>query len=76
MNFTIVLLTFKARFNLNTGISAIPTIWEVPITWTRGGDPEFTNLKPSIVLKEQVTVLQRGTTGLEWVIFNKQQTGM
>lgn len=75
MDFTTEILYFQARFSLDTGVSAITTIWEVPITWTRGGDPDFTNLKPSSVLREQVTVLQRGTTSLEWVIFNKQQSG-
>ncbi|GBP46442.1 Membrane alanyl aminopeptidase [Eumeta japonica] len=65
----------KARWERNVGISTIPSLWIIPVTWTRGGAPDFTTTKPPTMLTEQVSVLQRGTTGHEWVIFNVQQTG-
>ncbi|KAI5638674.1 peptidase family m1 domain-containing protein [Phthorimaea operculella] len=65
----------QVRFNRNNGVSSIPTLYHIPITWTRGGAPDFNNTKPVAILTSQAHVLQRGTTGNEWVIFNKQNTG-
>lgn len=56
-------------------MSSFPSLWEIPITWTRAGASDFNNLKPSQILTEEVTTIQRGTQGREWVIFNKQQSG-
>ncbi|KAL0882637.1 hypothetical protein ABMA27_001072 [Loxostege sticticalis] len=65
----------QARWERTTGVSNNPSLWDIPITWTRGGAPDFENLKPERFLTSQVTVLQRGTQGNEWVIFNKQSSG-
>ncbi|OWR41735.1 aminopeptidase N precursor [Danaus plexippus plexippus] len=65
----------QARWERNTGVSNFTSIWEVPITWTRAGAPDFNNLKPSQVITADVTNIERGTRGLEWVIFNKQESG-
>ncbi|KAJ2952360.1 hypothetical protein O0L34_g4645 [Tuta absoluta] len=65
----------QLRFNRNNGSSSIPTLYHIPITWTRGGAPDFENTKPVAILTNQAHVLQRGTTGNEWVIFNKQNSG-
>nr|AHA90590.1 aminopeptidase N [Achaea janata] len=63
------------RWNVNTGVSAISSLWHVPITWTRAGAVDFDNLKPTQILSGTATSINRGSTGREWVIFNKQQSG-
>ncbi|CAG5041325.1 unnamed protein product, partial [Parnassius apollo] len=65
----------QSRWERNTGVSQYPSLWYVPITWTRGGEPDFNNLKPSQIISAQTTVIQRNTSGLEWVLFNKQESG-
>nr|AEO12690.1 aminopeptidase N1 [Ostrinia nubilalis] len=65
----------QARWERTTGSSAFPGIWDIPITWTREGAADFDDLKPSQFLTAQSTVIERGTEGLEWVIFNKQASG-
>ncbi|CAH0725372.1 unnamed protein product, partial [Brenthis ino] len=63
----------QERFQL-TG--TIPdTIWHIPITWTHGGSPNFTNIKPSFVFSNRSMTIQN-TTGHAWVIFNLQYTGL
>ncbi|CAK1599082.1 unnamed protein product [Parnassius mnemosyne] len=69
------MIVTQSRWERNTGVSQYPSLWYVPITWTRGGAPDFNNLKPSQIISAQTTVIQRGTTGLEWVLFNKQESG-
>ncbi|CAH2105877.1 unnamed protein product [Euphydryas editha] len=69
------MIVTQSRWERDTGVSSFPSLWEIPITWTRAGAPDFNNLKPSQILTEQVTTIQRGTQGLEWVIFNKQESG-
>nr|AAF07223.1 aminopeptidase N [Manduca sexta] len=65
----------QARWERNTGVSRFPGLWHIPITWTRAGAPDFENLKPSQVMTGQSLVIDRGTRGQEWVIFNKQVSG-
>lgn len=65
----------QRRFNVNTGVSDIPSVWFIPLTWTRAGAIDFDNLKPSLIMSAEPIIIQRGTTGREWVIFNKQQSG-
>ncbi|KAM3967324.1 aminopeptidase N [Aphomia sociella] len=65
----------QARWERETGTSSQPGLWHIPITWTRGLQPDFENLTPSQIITAQTTVIQRGTSGLEWVIFNKQESG-
>ncbi|XP_075971875.1 membrane alanyl aminopeptidase-like [Anticarsia gemmatalis] len=66
----------QERFNIvNGGVSPIRSLWHVPITWTRGLNVDFDDLKPSQILTGASTTIDRGTTGREWVIFNKQQSG-
>nr|XP_026484279.1 membrane alanyl aminopeptidase-like [Vanessa tameamea] len=69
------MIVTQSRWDRDNGVSQFPSLWDVPITWTRGGAPEFNNLKPSEVLTAQVSTIQRGTEGHEWVIFNKQESG-
>nr|WHB18094.1 membrane alanyl aminopeptidase-like protein [Dioryctria abietella] len=69
------MIVTQSRWERNTGVSQSGGLWHVPITWTRGNDIDFDNLKPTQIITEQATVIERGTTGLEWVIFNKQESG-
>ncbi|CAH2070916.1 unnamed protein product, partial [Iphiclides podalirius] len=69
------MIVVQSRWERNTGVSQFPGLWYVPITWTRAGAPDFENLKPSQIISAQSTLIQRGTTGLEWVLFNKQESG-
>lgn len=65
----------QSRWERDNGTSQFDSLWQIPITWTRANSPNFDNLKPSQVLTQQHTIIQRGTQGYEWVIFNKQQSG-
>ncbi|XP_052740775.1 membrane alanyl aminopeptidase-like [Bicyclus anynana] len=69
------MLVKQQRWERDTGVSQFSSLWEIPITWTRGGAPDFKNLKPSEVITGRTTSIKRGTLGLEWVIFNKQESG-
>ncbi|XP_013142035.1 PREDICTED: membrane alanyl aminopeptidase-like [Papilio polytes] len=65
----------QTRWERNTGVSEHPSLWHIPITWTRAALPDFENLKPSLIISASTTVIDRGSTGLEWVLFNKQESG-
>ncbi|XP_068631132.1 membrane alanyl aminopeptidase-like [Battus philenor] len=65
----------QRRFDINVGYSAINTNWIIPITFATAANPDFNNTKPSHVIRNTVTVINRGSIGDHWVIFNKQQTG-
>ncbi|XP_041970737.1 membrane alanyl aminopeptidase-like [Aricia agestis] len=65
----------QRRFNINTGYSTDNSLWIVPVTFATASNPDFENTKPSHIIRDAVTVINRGTVGDEWVIFNKQQTG-
>ncbi|KAJ0178639.1 hypothetical protein K1T71_005414 [Dendrolimus kikuchii] len=66
---------YQRRFNINTGYSYTDTNYIVPITFATASNPDFTNTKPSHILTKSVTVIDRGSVGDQWVVFNKQQTG-
>nr|AEA76302.1 aminopeptidase 8 [Mamestra configurata] len=65
----------QTRFFRDSNVAGSSSLWHIPLTWTRGGAPDFVNLKPSQILTAAQAVIPRGTTGNEWVIFNKQQSG-
>ncbi|XP_050667539.1 membrane alanyl aminopeptidase-like [Leptidea sinapis] len=69
------MLIKQARFNINTGISTDNLNWQIPITFASASNPDFTNTKPTHILRGTTMVINRGSVGDEWVIFNKQQTG-
>ncbi|KAL0882633.1 hypothetical protein ABMA27_001068 [Loxostege sticticalis] len=66
---------YQRRFNINSGYSTASTNWIVPISFATASNPDFTNTKPSHIISEAITKIDRGSVGDEWVIFNKQQTG-
>lgn len=47
----------------------------IPITFATASNPDFINTKPTHVISEEITVINRGSVGDEWVVLNKQQTG-
>ncbi|CAH0763600.1 unnamed protein product [Diatraea saccharalis] len=65
----------QARWERTSGQSIHPSLWNIPITWARAGAADFVDLKPSQFITDETTVIQRGTTGNEWVVFNKQASG-
>ncbi|CAK1599080.1 unnamed protein product [Parnassius mnemosyne] len=65
----------QRRFNINTGYSPVNTNYIIPITFATASNPDFTNTKPTHIIGNAVSVINRGSTGDQWVIFNKQQTG-
>ncbi|RVE53192.1 hypothetical protein evm_002025 [Chilo suppressalis] len=72
------LMTVKqSRWERTNGTSQYPSLWDIPITWTRGSVAviDFNNLKPSQIITNETTVIDRGSTQLQWVIFNKQASG-
>ncbi|XP_050343237.1 membrane alanyl aminopeptidase-like [Nymphalis io] len=65
----------QRRFSINTGYAATNLNYIIPITFATASNPNFADVKPSHILSNAVTVINRGSTGDQWVIFNKQQTG-
>ncbi|XP_050667553.1 membrane alanyl aminopeptidase-like [Leptidea sinapis] len=65
----------QARWERDTGVSQFDYTWDVPITWTRAGSPDFNNLKPSQFIRARTETFSSGKEPLEWLILNKQQSG-
>ncbi|KAI5638675.1 peptidase family m1 domain-containing protein [Phthorimaea operculella] len=65
----------QRRFNINTGYSNVNANWVIPITFATASNNNFNNTKATHILKDTVTVINRGSVGDEWVVLNKQQTG-
>ncbi|CAH1647272.1 unnamed protein product [Spodoptera littoralis] len=66
----------QRRFNINTGYSLHNTLYVIPITFTTGFDREnFANTKPTHIIKDAITVIDRGVYSDHYTIFNNQQTG-
>nr|AAT99437.1 aminopeptidase N [Spodoptera exigua] len=65
----------QRRFNINTGYSLQNTLYDIPITFTTAYDANFVNTKPTHIIKEPITVIDRGYHGDHWTIFNIKQTG-
>nr|QUJ23886.1 aminopeptidase N [Telchin licus licus] len=66
---------YQRRFDIDNGFSTATNNWIVPITFATKTNPDFIDTKPTHILTESITVINRGTVGDEWVVFNKQQTG-
>ncbi|CAF4959387.1 unnamed protein product [Pieris macdunnoughi] len=64
----------QARWERDTGMSQYSQIWQIPITWTRANVSDFDDLKPSLIITEAAASFNRGTSGPEWILLNKQQT--
>lgn len=64
----------QERFGL-TSDTTFEGTWQIPITWTRQGNVDFEDLKPSLILTGTSTTIDVGTNQRGWLIFNKQQTG-
>ncbi|KAI8424597.1 hypothetical protein MSG28_003037 [Choristoneura fumiferana] len=62
------MIVTQSRWERNTGQSSLPSLYHVPITWTRAGDIDFDDLKPTQILTAQSTSINRGTEGLEWIV--------
>ncbi|XP_063824393.1 membrane alanyl aminopeptidase-like [Ostrinia nubilalis] len=69
------MIIYQRRFNINSGYSTTNTNWIVPITFATASNPDFQDTKPSHIIRDAITVINRNSIGDEWVIFNKQQTG-
>ncbi|XP_047984084.1 membrane alanyl aminopeptidase-like isoform X2 [Leguminivora glycinivorella] len=65
----------QRRFDINNGYLDVNTQWVIPISFSSASNPDFTNTKPSHIIRKAVTVINRGSVGDEWVLFNRQQTG-
>ncbi|CAH2105875.1 unnamed protein product [Euphydryas editha] len=65
----------QRRFSINTGYANQNLNYIIPITFATSSNPDFNNTKPSHIIRNALTVINRGSTGDQWVIFNKQQTG-
>nr|QCI02834.1 aminopeptidase N [Chilo infuscatellus] len=72
-----VMTVKQSRWERTNGTSQYPSLWDIPITWTRGSPAvkDFAALKPSQIITDEITVIDRGYQGLQWVIFNKQASG-
>ncbi|CAH4038205.1 unnamed protein product [Pieris brassicae] len=64
----------QARWERDTGKSQYSQIWQIPVTWTRANASDFDDLKPSLMITEAAASFDRGSTGPEWILLNKQQT--
>ncbi|CAG9794996.1 unnamed protein product [Diatraea saccharalis] len=70
-----IMTVTQRRFNINTGYSVANSNWIIPVTFATASNPDFENTKPTHIITDSLTFINRTTTGDEWVIFNKQQTG-
>ncbi|XP_052740777.1 membrane alanyl aminopeptidase-like [Bicyclus anynana] len=50
-------------------------LWHIPITWTHGGNVNFDNLKPTMIMSGKTGTLQN-IPGHHWVILNLQHSGL
>ncbi|XP_075971872.1 membrane alanyl aminopeptidase-like [Anticarsia gemmatalis] len=66
---------YQRRFFISPGANDVNTNYIIPITFTTGSNPNFENTKPTHVISKAVSVINRGTIGDHWVLFNIQQTG-
>ncbi|XP_050667555.1 membrane alanyl aminopeptidase-like [Leptidea sinapis] len=74
VNMTTGLITVtQERFQL-TGTPP-NTIWQIPISWTHGGSPDFSNTRPQFVLTSKTTTIQKDP-GHAWVVFNIASSGL
>ncbi|XP_041970214.1 membrane alanyl aminopeptidase-like [Aricia agestis] len=72
-----ITLTQK-RFYINSSHSS-NELYMIPITYTVGNNPNFTNTKPVFIMKESsriISVPDLNTESHNWVIFNIQETGL
>ncbi|XP_059049750.1 membrane alanyl aminopeptidase-like [Achroia grisella] len=69
------MLISQQRFDINSGYSTALRNWVVPITFATKSNPYFENTKPTHVISDGIAIINRGSVGDEWVIFNIQQTG-
>lgn len=65
---------FKERFFISASANKTDQVWPVPLTYTTGSNPNWENLKPSVVMiNRSMEILKEPKQ--EWVIFNVQQKG-
>ncbi|XP_052740774.1 membrane alanyl aminopeptidase [Bicyclus anynana] len=69
------MIVTQRRFSINTGYATRNLRYIIPITFYSAVNPDHSDTKPSHILTETSTVINRGSVGDHWVIFNKQQTG-
>ncbi|CAH0605716.1 unnamed protein product [Chrysodeixis includens] len=64
----------QSRYVISGSQPPNPT-WHIPLTWTHGGAPNFSNLRPKDILTTPSKAIQ-GAAGHNWVIFNVAQSGL
>lgn len=69
------MLVSQQRFNINNGYGTASRNWIIPITFATKSNPDFENTKPTHIIRNTVTRINRSSIGDEWVIFNIQQSG-
>ncbi|KAM3967179.1 membrane alanyl aminopeptidase-like [Aphomia sociella] len=69
------MLISQQRFDINTGYGTALRNWIIPITFATASNPNFNDTKPTHIISDGISIINRGSVGDEWVIFNKQQTG-
>ncbi|CAG9795008.1 unnamed protein product [Diatraea saccharalis] len=66
----------QRRFYIN-GSHSSDEIYKIPITYTTGISPDFTNTKPLFIMEARTATLNVSNIGQNnsWIIFNVQETG-
>ncbi|CAH0693407.1 unnamed protein product [Chilo suppressalis] len=70
-----IMTVSQRRFNINSGYSTASSNWIIPVTFATASNPDFEDTKPTHIISGTLAFIDRNSTGDEWVVFNKQQTG-
>ncbi|KAL4706781.1 hypothetical protein ACJJTC_018162 [Scirpophaga incertulas] len=65
----------QRQFNMDNGTVTPKMNWIIPITFTTASNPDFSDTKPTYIIKDENTTLPITLGADEWIIFNIQQTG-
>ncbi|KAL4706796.1 hypothetical protein ACJJTC_018177 [Scirpophaga incertulas] len=65
----------QRQFNINSGYSTPKMNWIIPITFATAKNPDFSDTKPTHIIKDENVTLPLALGNDDWIIFNKQQSG-
>ncbi|KAG6458913.1 hypothetical protein O3G_MSEX011120 [Manduca sexta] len=65
----------QERFFISASTQGTLQVWPIPVTYTRGNNPDWNALKSTFVMDSRSAQIQK-PAGREWVIFNVQQQGI
>lgn len=64
------------NYHLTENLTRNEHIWSVPINYATASNPNFNDTRPEFWLEESSSNVQLNVDSKDWIILNKQQTGM